>query len=176
MKQTFSGEIVSVAASSSAGISVWFDLASMCTAYISDATLPLGYWSIWPLMSGPCRRIFEKDQFRPFCRAQRNFRRERRHFPSVFDRDQNATSAHVIGCKQVMRRQDWRSTAVKRRWDADLTYAMNQSTEEAWRRDPQPSFRAPQRRLQGGGQPARVPRFSGSFLPHKKCSGPGGLC
>jgi hypothetical protein len=39
--------------------------------------------------------------------------------------------------------------------------AMNQSTDEAWRRDPQPSFRAPQRRLQGQGQAARVLRFSG---------------
>jgi len=53
MKQTFSGEIVSVAASSSAGISVWFDLASMCTAYISDATLPLGYSSILAINERP---------------------------------------------------------------------------------------------------------------------------
>ena len=78
----------------------------------------------------------------------------------------------MIGCNHVMRRQDWRSTAVKRHWDADLTYAMNQSTDEAWRRDPQPSFRAPQRRLQGGGEAARVLRFSGSFPPHKNAPDP----
>src|SRR6516165_4610453 len=112
-------------------------------------------------MSAPRRRIFEKDQFRPFRRAQRTLRRERSAFPSVFDQDQNTRSAHVIGCNHVMRRQDWRSTAVKRRWDADLKPVYRGSMAEG------PAAVIPSAPEETPGWRTRVLRFSGSFPPQK---------
>ena len=60
--------------------------------------------------------------------------------------------------------------------DADLTYAMNQSTDEAWRRDPRLSFRAPQRDSRWRTIGAGPALFGGPSRPHKNAPDPPGCC
>jgi len=52
--------------------------------------------------------------------------------------------------------------------DADLTYVMNQSTDEAWRRDPRLSFRPPQRRTPGWRTSSAGPALFGVLLARTK--------
>src|SRR6516225_1975282 len=84
----------------------------------------------------------------------------RRNATGVLDLGQNRLPLHEANCSQ--RRAEVRlakhgSERPTRRGSACAT---NQSTAETWRKDLWPSFRAPQRRLQGGGQAARVPLVS----------------